>query len=527
MDSFTSLAQHILSAAQDMENYVMSTGSSTASTLPSPFQAGAPGVIPNGSDGVNGYSNGVNGHSDGVNGVNGHSDRVNGYGNGVNGYSDRVNGYGNGMDGHSNGVNGHSNAMNGHSNSVNGHSNCAAQAPNGASTNGSYHLSSACKLPADLEERRSELIDATHKLQNQTRGPGTLIYEHLYRFTDIASWLFVIQFDISSHIPLNAEISYSELGAKINVERSVVRRYLENLMVSGYFEESSANPGHVRHTPDSAAFANDPNLLATVSLLHELILPSIIKSVEALKTWPLSQETNESGFCIAHDTKDTMYQMLSKNPKKAQRFGTAMSSFTKESFSGQHPLSLDFDWSEFDNIPGATVVDLGGSLGHLSFNLARATKQMKFVIQDLPPTAEAGKNGCPEDMKARVSFEPYDFLTEQKPREKPFNAVIMANSLQNWPDKYVVKIIRNQTSVLAKGGKFLIYERPLSNLSDTRWSRRVARCSDMLMGSLLNGKLRTPEEWRHIFAEADSRFKFIGVRAIGGDKGLAEAVFEG
>lgn len=49
----------------------------------------------------------------------------------------------------------------------------------------------------------------------------------------------------------------------------------------------------------------------------------------------------------------------------------------------------------------------------------------------------------------------------------------------------------------------------------------------MLMGSLLNGKLRTPEEWRRLFTEADSRFKFIGVRAIGGDKGLAEAVFEG
>jgi hypothetical protein len=49
----------------------------------------------------------------------------------------------------------------------------------------------------------------------------------------------------------------------------------------------------------------------------------------------------------------------------------------------------------------------------------------------------------------------------------------------------------------------------------------------MLMGSLLNGMLRTPQQWKDLFEEADPRFSFGGIRKIGDDKGLAEAVFEG
>ena len=49
---------------------------------------------------------------------------------------------------------------------------------------------------------------------------------------------------------------------------------------------------------------------------------------------------------------------------------------------------------------------------------------------------------------------------------------------------------------------------------------------DMLMGSLLNGMLRTPAQWEKLFKEADSRFHFIGVQDLGADRSLATAVFE-
>lgn len=48
----------------------------------------------------------------------------------------------------------------------------------------------------------------------------------------------------------------------------------------------------------------------------------------------------------------------------------------------------------------------------------------------------------------------------------------------------------------------------------------------MLMGSLLNGMLRSPAQWKKLFEEADHRYRFVGVKPVGMDKGLAEAVFD-
>lgn len=276
-------------------------------------------------------------------------------------------------------------------------------------------------------------------------------------------------------MPLDGSIAYSEIGQKIQVQEAVVRRYIENLMVSGFFEECSGKPGWIQHTTDSAALVKDPKVLDTIGMLHDEMLPSLIKSVEALQKWPMSQETNESGFCVANDTSDTMYQMLAKNPKKAQRFGAAMSTFTKESMGGKHPLIGAYDWASLDNEKGHTIVDLGGSIGHLSFELARASKNIHFEVQDLPPTAEAGNKQCPEDMRQRCTFVAHDFLTPQKPRDSPVDAFLIANTLQNWPDKYVVRILQNLIPAMRKGSKVLVYERPLPNTADTRWSRRVAR----------------------------------------------------
>ena len=47
----------------------------------------------------------------------------------------------------------------------------------------------------------------------------------------------------------------------------------------------------------------------------------------------------------------------------------------------------------------------------------------------------------------------------------------------------------------------------------------------MLMGSLLNGQLRTPAQWEALFTEADEGFNFVGVRRFGVDRGVVEAVF--
>ena len=52
-------------------------------------------------------------------------------------------------------------------------------------------------LPPDLEGSRRALEDAVHELQHRVRGPGAMVYEHLFRVRpsptslDSQSWLII------------------------------------------------------------------------------------------------------------------------------------------------------------------------------------------------------------------------------------------------------------------------------------------------------------------------------------------------
>lgn len=48
----------------------------------------------------------------------------------------------------------------------------------------------------------------------------------------------------------------------------------------------------------------------------------------------------------------------------------------------------------------------------------------------------------------------------------------------------------------------------------------------MLMGSLLNGQIRTPQQWREVFREADARFGEVSFNTMN-DRGLIEVTLEG
>lgn len=75
----------------------------------------------------------------------------------------------------------------------------------------------------------------------------------------------------------------------------------------------------------------------------------------------------------------------------------------------------DFPWSMLGN---ATVVDVGGGVGSMCLDLAKAFPDLHFVVQDLPATIEKAYpiwNAEAADAVAagRVQLQPYDFFEEQ------------------------------------------------------------------------------------------------------------------
>ena len=80
------------------------------------------------------------------------------------------------------------------------------------------------------------------------------------------------------------------------------------------------------------------------------------------------------------------------------------------------PIITEFPWKELGD--GASVCDVGGGIGNITLQLAKAHPTLKLKLQDLPERILQAKNEiwpkeCPEAIKEnRIQFEPIDFLSE-------------------------------------------------------------------------------------------------------------------
>ena len=134
-----------------------------------------------------------------------------------------------------------------------------------------------------------------------------------------------------------------------------------------------------------------------------------------------------------------------------------------------------YDWGAFDR-PGGCVVDVGGGHSGISQALARATKHLYFVVQDLKGTVAEGIKLLPDDLSDRVQFMPHDFFEEQPIRHA--NIYFFRFILHNWSDKYAARILEKPIPAMKDGSRVVIMSscrmRLLIRLS--RRSRRGAYC---------------------------------------------------
>lgn len=112
-----------------------------------------------------------------------------------------------------------------------------------------------------------------------------------------------------------------------------------------------------------------------------------------------------------------------------------------------------FDW---DTVKDGTVVDVGGSHGSISIELARRFPSLRFVVQDQDKVVAESLSMVPEDVADRVTFMAYDFFTEQP--VKKADVYFYRWILHNWSDIYCIKICRALIPALKPGALLLIQE---------------------------------------------------------------------
>lgn len=148
-----------------------------------------------------------------------------------------------------------------------------------------------------------------------------------------------------------------------------------------------------------------------------------------------------------------MYTFIAQDETRAKRFASTMSLASPASLRFLSSASI---WRTLQ--PNATVVDLGGSRGHVSAFLAQRFPSLHFIVQDLPSTASeigpALSYQLPADIKGRVSLMEHDFFKAQPIQGA--DVYLFRFIFHNWSDDYCVKILRALVPALRSGAKVVV-----------------------------------------------------------------------
>ncbi|KAK2867938.1 hypothetical protein FQN49_003324 [Arthroderma sp. PD_2] len=377
---------------------------------------------------------------------------------------------------------------------------------------------------ADVVKAKNEVLEATIELRQLLGGPMKLLLPE----SNFAPLAAIYEFNIASKVPLGSSISFTDLAPRCNLLEHDLRRIIRYAAVH-HRVFSEPKKGFVAHTAASKLLAQNPVARDLMGLTFQECWPAHGRAIEAMAQ--KSEDASVSGYALANNftssTRNT-FQFLSEHPIRAQQFARAMSSTSKASMDA---LCNNFDWTQIPT--GSTVVDIGGSQGHVSVHLAQKYPHLQFVVQDLAEVVEGAAVRLPVDVKERVEFMAHDMFTEQPVRDA--EVYLLRFVLHDWQDPYCVDVLQKLVPGLKNGARVVIQEHLLPEPgamtllqemqvryvpSDPEWpmfltiTHSAPSSMDAIMLSLFNSRERDQEDWMQLFAAASTKFKFFTVHRI-------------
>ncbi|KAH6845706.1 S-adenosyl-L-methionine-dependent methyltransferase [Chaetomium sp. MPI-CAGE-AT-0009] len=366
-------------------------------------------------------------------------------------------------------------------------------------------------LPSDIGEARDIVLDATAELQDLLTEPLNMI--HRASRSDKSACIQVIsRFGIASLVPPGGRISFRELADQTPLTEQMVGRIVRHAATMRIFYEPE--PGMVAHTKASRMLASQ-DMQDWARAGTEELGSAAGKLANALERWPGSQEPNETGFSLANDTTDSIYQVIAKSPERAVRFANAMKVMTGRP---EFDLSYALDHYDWASLGKAQVVDVGGAKGHFSLALARQYSNLQIVVQDMSHVVQSADAG---DLGERVRFMAHDLFDQQTVSADVF---FFRWIFHNWPDKYCIRILRAQIPALKAGARLIVQEAVMPEPGTVaQWKEKDFRSMDLEMAFTFNARERTLADWEALFKEADPAFV---LQRVVEPKGSAMSILE-
>lgn len=316
-------------------------------------------------------------------------------------------------------------------------------------------------------------------------------------------------FGIFELVPLEGSISYSELATQAGVSELQLKSLARLAMTDRVFTEPT--PGFIAHTATSASLVKDPKLRDARLWVASVHAPTAAAMITAHKRWPGSTVPNQTAFNAAFDTELPLYEYIAGQPELHKLFGRVMDAVGSSPNSDLSHLIKAFDWA---GLATATVVDVGGSIGHSCVALAKEFPQLELVVQDIPHVVEAGIKAVREqnggDIASRIRFQPHDFFTPQP--VKGAGVYLFRQILHNWNLDNSAKILKSTVEAMSPGSHLLIMDfvlpEPGTILSVTE---RELRARDVGMMQRFNAQERDLQDWKDILELADPRLQIVAV----------------
>ncbi|KAH7087100.1 S-adenosyl-L-methionine-dependent methyltransferase [Paraphoma chrysanthemicola] len=311
---------------------------------------------------------------------------------------------------------------------------------------------------AEYEALRGLLNDAAMDLLHLLNGSKSTLRSFFLSHYDLAALQVALARGFFNHVPLPdlGRISESrdaanelrgasveEIAEKGGISFDRTARVLKMLATHRIFEKVPGHSNRFQHTAASALMARDQSFQATADMQMDDMLRAASATIAAVERSPGLSTQETSPFTTAYEI--SMYEYYEQRPIKAARFAQAMSGWSQ---LDRQILELceTYPWNSFKN---GKVMDVGGGSGHISIELARLFKSLRFVVQDISPfMLSQSQDEAIRDLNGRVTFQQHSYFDIQPVTDA--DAFFLRQCLHNNNDADCIKIIQALVPALGK-----------------------------------------------------------------------------
>ncbi|GBE84214.1 O-methyltransferase-domain-containing protein [Sparassis latifolia] len=382
-------------------------------------------------------------------------------------------------------------------------------------------------LPSvDLFKAQRTILAACGSFTELVQVPQKRVIEVAAQFFEARALHIAVEHRVAHHLAKVDQavgMSITELSKATGLHPKKLSRIVRALCSMHIFAE--VQDGYFANNTVSETLATDEALEAYVLLMasdYYSVSDKLLKIIgDPVKGW--SNSVTDSAFQEGHGTKLSFWDWLEEGvvqPDGSVKPRPSLERFTLSMVNASRligtPPFYDFPWESFGS---ATMVDVGGGVGGMSFDLCNHFPLLNFIVQDRPAIIEKAEpvwqRERPEAHKAgRVKFMAHDFFTENP--VKGADVYLLRHILHDWEDDRCVDILSAIRPALSANSRVLIVDSVMNTTlgcpelpsapfplpANYGTSIRLAHQLDLIMMSLFNGAERVPSDFRSLAQRA-------------------------